>query len=158
MERRWPVGGGWDHFDGRWGPGRPGQGHQGGPGVPCGVRYGAGSVYVDGGPALAAKLHTPGGVTADSAGNLVFADIRNNRVRVVANKSGTFHGKKMTDGFIYTVAGNGTAGYAGDGGAATKAELTASDVTVDGPASDVTARLASVAGPGGRRDGGPSAG
>jgi len=77
---------------------------------------------------------------------------------VVANKSGTFHGKKMTDGFIYTVAGNGTAGYAGDGGAATKAELTASDVTVDGPASDVTARLASVAGPGGRRDGGPSAG
>jgi len=70
----------------------------------------------DGGPALGAKLDDPSGVTADSAGNLVFADSENNRVRVVANKTGTFYGKKMTEGFIYTVAGNGTAGYAGDGG------------------------------------------
>jgi hypothetical protein len=85
----------------------------------------------DGGPALAAKLDDPNGVTADGAGNLVFADLMNNRVRVVANKTGTFYGKKMTAGFIYTVAGNGTAGYSGDGGPATKAELAPEDVSVD---------------------------
>jgi ribulose-5-phosphate 4-epimerase/fuculose-1-phosphate aldolase len=85
----------------------------------------------DGGPALAAKLHDPNGVTADGAGNLVFADLGNNRVRVVANKTGTFYGRKMTEGFIYTVAGNGTAGYSGDGGPATKAELAPEDVSVD---------------------------
>jgi DNA-binding beta-propeller fold protein YncE len=44
-------------------------------------------------------------------------------VRVVAAGSGTFYGQAMTAGDIYTVAGNGTYGFSGDGGPATSAEL-----------------------------------
>jgi trimeric autotransporter adhesin len=77
----------------------------------------------DGSPATAAELDGPEGVAVDAAGNLVFADTGNNRVRVVAAKSGTFYGQAMTAGDIYTVAGDGTAGFSGDGGPATAAEL-----------------------------------
>jgi secreted PhoX family phosphatase len=77
----------------------------------------------DGGPATRAQLHFPEGVTVDRAGNLVFADDQNNRVRVVAATTGTFYGRAMTAGDIYTVAGTGTRGYSGDGGPATAAEL-----------------------------------
>src|SRR5215469_2490580 len=86
----------------------------------------------DGGPATNARLNFPGGVAADHAGNLVFTDSLGKRIRVVANKTGTFYGKRMTAGDIYTVAGNGTAGDSGDGGPAAKAEVSAGDVTVDG--------------------------
>jgi hypothetical protein len=41
---------------------------------------------------------------------------------VVAGSTGTFYGKAMTAGNIYTVAGGGTAGL-GDGGPATSAVL-----------------------------------
>ena len=47
-----------------------------------------------------------------SAGNLYIADTYNNRIR-----------KVDTNGIITTVAGNGTNGYSGDGGAATNASL-----------------------------------
>ena len=65
----------------------------------------------DGGPATSAQLNQPIGITVDSAGNLYFADNGNEVVRKVAN------------GVITTVAGNGTAGYGGDGGPATSAPL-----------------------------------
>jgi sugar lactone lactonase YvrE len=77
----------------------------------------------DGGPATQAKLSGPFSVTLDSAGNVVIADSGNNRIRVVAEHTGTFYGLPMTAGDIYTVAGDGTAGYGGDGGPATSAEL-----------------------------------
>ena len=77
----------------------------------------------DGGPAAAAKLRGPASVVTDGAGNLVLADSGSNRIRVVAATSGTFYGQDMTAGDIYTVAGTGTAGYSGDGGPATSAEL-----------------------------------
>jgi hypothetical protein len=86
----------------------------------------------DGGPATKAALAFPGDVAVDQAGNLVVADSYNSRIRVVAAKSGTFYGKAMTTGHIYTVAGDGTAGFAGDGGPATSAELHwPYDATVD---------------------------
>ena len=45
----------------------------------------------------------------DRAGNLVIAGgYGNNRIRVVAETTGTFYGKAMTAGDIYTVAGGGT--------------------------------------------------
>ena len=56
-------------------------------------------------------------------GNLLIADSGNSRIRVVAATTGTFYGQAMTKGDIYTVAGNGTQGYSGDGGPATGAEL-----------------------------------
>jgi trimeric autotransporter adhesin len=94
----------------------------------------------NGGPATSAKLDYPHGVAVDAAGNLVFADTLNNRVRVVAASTGTFYGKAMTAGDIYTVAGNGTAGYSGDGGRATSAKLWYPEgVAVDGDGNLVIA-------------------
>ncbi|MBF0567445.1 MAG: Ig-like domain repeat protein [Nitrospirae bacterium] len=77
----------------------------------------------DGGLATSAKLNNPDGVALDSAGNLYIADNGNSRIRIVAAASGTYFGQAMTAGDIYTVAGNGTQGYSGDGGLATSAEL-----------------------------------
>jgi hypothetical protein len=77
----------------------------------------------DGGPATAAQLDGPFGPATDRAGNVVFADRLNQRVRVVANTSGTFYGQAMAAGHIYTIAGTGTSGDTGDGGPATLAEL-----------------------------------
>jgi uncharacterized protein (TIGR03437 family) len=65
----------------------------------------------DGGPATAAMLSGPRGVTLDAAGNLFIADSDNNRIRVVSN------------GIIRTIAGTGSAGFSGDGGPATAATL-----------------------------------
>jgi uncharacterized protein (TIGR03437 family) len=59
----------------------------------------------DGGPAIAAQLNTPQGVAVDSSGDFYIADTFNNVVREVS-----------VSGIITTLAGNGTAGYGGDGG------------------------------------------
>ncbi|OYV74139.1 MAG: hypothetical protein B7Z74_02775, partial [Deltaproteobacteria bacterium 21-66-5] len=67
----------------------------------------------DGGPANAAELHYPYAVAVDASGDLFIADTFNNVVREVHHATGV----------ITTVAGNGTAGYSGDGGQATAAEL-----------------------------------
>ncbi|MGD0567132.1 MAG: hypothetical protein ABSA78_01905 [Candidatus Sulfotelmatobacter sp.] len=67
----------------------------------------------DGGPATSALLNGPSGVYVDSSGDIFIADTLNNRIREVTASNGN----------ITTVAGNGTAGYSGDGGAATSAEL-----------------------------------
>ncbi len=67
----------------------------------------------DGGPATSARLHRPFGVALDAAGNLFIADSSNYRIRRV----------DATTGIISTVAGNGTNGFAGDGGPATSARL-----------------------------------
>ena len=68
----------------------------------------------DGGPANQAMLDNPTGIAFDSAGNLYIADYKNNVVR-----------KVDTNGLISTIAGNYAlgAGYSGDGGPATKAQL-----------------------------------
>jgi trimeric autotransporter adhesin len=76
----------------------------------------------DGWPATFAEVG-PAGVAVDAAGNLVIADTKNSRVRVVAVKTGTFYGQAMKAGDIYTVAGNGGVGFSGDGGPATAAEF-----------------------------------
>ena len=93
----------------------------------------------DGGPATGAELDFPSAVAVDGAGNLVIADSGNNRVRVVAARSGTFYGRAMTAGHIYTVAGDGSGGFSGDGGPATKAGLTDPWVAVDGSGNLVIA-------------------
>jgi sugar lactone lactonase YvrE len=67
----------------------------------------------DGGAATAAQLRDPFGVALDAAGNLYIADTFNNRIRKVDASSGV----------ISTVAGTGTSGFSGDGGAATAAQL-----------------------------------
>jgi hypothetical protein len=94
----------------------------------------------DGGPATSAEVNFPEGVAIDAAGNLVIADSDNNRVRVVAVKTGSFYGQAMTAGDIYTVAGNGGFGFGGDGGPATGAKLkNPAEVAVDGAGNIVLA-------------------
>ncbi|MFJ6821880.1 RICIN domain-containing protein [Streptomyces niveus] len=66
----------------------------------------------DGAAATAAHLNHPSDLVVDSAGNLYIAEITNHRVR-----------KITADGTISTVAGTGTAGFKGDGAAATAAHL-----------------------------------
>jgi uncharacterized protein (TIGR03437 family) len=65
----------------------------------------------DNGPALNAGLYSPYGIAVDTAGNLYIADTLNSRVRKVQN------------GTITTIAGNGSIGFSGDNGPATAAGL-----------------------------------
>jgi uncharacterized protein (TIGR03437 family) len=75
----------------------------------------------DGGPATSASVAQPWGVAVDTDGNLYIADLSNQRIRRVS-----------PSGIISTVAGNGTPGFSGDGGAATGALLSSpSAVAVD---------------------------
>ena len=72
---------------------------------------GGGNSLGDGGPAISALLERPSGIAVDSSGNLYIADTSDYRVR------------KVSAGTITTVAGNGTNGFSGDGGPATRASL-----------------------------------
>lgn len=67
----------------------------------------------DGGPALAAKLNEPYEVRFDRAGNVCWVERLNHCIRKLDTKTGV----------ISTLAGTGTAGYSGDEGPATKAQL-----------------------------------
>jgi hypothetical protein len=76
---------------------------------------GVGAFSGDGGPATAAEIKLPGGLTSDASGNVYISDWGNARIR-----------KINTSGIISTIAGNGTPGHSGDGGLATAA-------TINGP-------------------------
>ncbi len=75
----------------------------------------------DGGAATAAQFVAPDGLAIDASGNLYVPDGGAHCIRKIA-----------TTGIITTIAGTGVAGYAGDGGAATAAQLNKPvDVAVD---------------------------
>jgi len=76
----------------------------------------------DGSLAVSAKLNAPSGVAVDVAGNVYISDNGNNVIR-----------KVQTNGIISTYAGKGSAGFSGDGGAATAARLSSPQgIAVDG--------------------------
>lgn len=76
----------------------------------------------DGNFAYMASLNSPKGLTLDAAGNIFIADTGNHRIRKI----------DILTGIISTIAGTGTAGFAGDGGLATAAQLSSpSGVCVD---------------------------
>jgi hypothetical protein len=66
----------------------------------------------DGGAATLAELYYPSGVAVDSIGEIFISDESNNCIRMV-----------YSNGNITTIAGNGIAGFAGDGGSALLSEL-----------------------------------
>ena len=68
--------------------------------------------YGDNVLATTARLSSPWGITVDKHSNVYFADLSNQRIRKIDSL-----------GVITTIAGTGTAGYSGDGGQATAAEL-----------------------------------
>lgn len=107
----------------------------------------------DGASGTLTQVNYPSGLAVDAAGNLYIADLGNNRVRklsaptangtvstvatltspygvtvdgagnlYIANANGNTI-SKVSGGVISTIAGNGTAGYSGDGGPATSAQL-----------------------------------
>ena len=67
----------------------------------------------DGGPAVSANIWQPTGVALDAGNNIYIADYSNQRIRKV----------DALTGVITTVAGNGVAGFLGDGGLAISASL-----------------------------------
>ena len=67
----------------------------------------------EGGAAVSAQLDSPEGLALDGAGDLYIADTHNHRIRKVA----------AATRIITTVAGTGAAGFSGDNGAATAAQL-----------------------------------
>jgi len=79
---------------------------------------GGGLLSGDGGLATKAELFNPTSVAVDPAGNVYIVDAT--RIRMV-----------NTAGIITTVAGNGNAGYSGDGGLATKAAMEPESMAVD---------------------------
>ena len=82
---------------------------------------GTGGATGDGGPATAAELDDPTGIAFDDSGNAYIADQFNNRIR-----------KVTAAGIISTYVGTGTAGYSGDCGPATNAEINQSnEVAID---------------------------
>ena len=76
----------------------------------------------DNGPATSAELNYPVGLAVDNANNVYITDYLNSAIRMV-----------NAEGIITTVAGNGIAGYTGDGGQANNAQLNyPRGVAVDG--------------------------
>lgn len=67
----------------------------------------------DGGPATQAQLNEPYEVRFDKQGNMLFVEMQNHLVRKVDHKTGV----------ISTIAGTGVAGFSGDGGPASKAQM-----------------------------------
>jgi len=65
----------------------------------------------DGGPAVSAQMDRPSALAVNAAGDLFFFDLGKSVVR------------KISNGIISTIAGNGVRGYSGDNGPALNAEL-----------------------------------
>jgi uncharacterized protein (TIGR03437 family) len=86
------------------------------------VGTGAAGYSGDEGPAIAALLNGPTSLTVDGDGRLFISDSGNHSIREVT-----------ADGVIHTIAGNGSEGYAGDGGPALSASLdTPGGILADG--------------------------
>lgn len=112
-----------------------------GAGVFFGRRMRAGDIYTIAGTgargdspsgvlAARAAISIPQGLAVDPAGNVVFADSANGKVKVVAARRGTYYGLQMRAARIYVIAGGGTEPSA-DGVPATDAAMFPLDVKID---------------------------
>jgi uncharacterized protein (TIGR03437 family) len=87
---------------------------------------GAPGFFGDEGPAAQAQLSAPAGIAVDRAGNIWIADTGNQRIRFIDSS-----------GIIHTVAGTGSAGFSGDGGAAQQAQISSPTAIACDPQGDV---------------------
>ncbi|MEO5643951.1 MAG: T9SS type A sorting domain-containing protein [Bacteroidia bacterium] len=83
---------------------------------------GTATFFGDGGPATAANISAPEGITIDGAGNIFIAELNNDRIRKI----------DAVTTIITTVAGNGMYTASGDGGPATSAGMWPDAVTTSG--------------------------
>ena len=108
------------------------------PGVSIIAGNGYWSIVDDGGPALEAGLYLPSAVALDGYGNLYIADSLHNLIRMVSSGKGETIHNSVTypqDGYIVTIAGNGVAGWTGDGQAASDFSVSVNDpsgLAIDG--------------------------
>src|SRR6266702_3033365 len=109
----------------------------------------------DSGPARKVALGLLSGIALDRSGNVVFATPKAERVRLLAVTSGRFYGRRMRAGYVYTIAGQGTVGFGGDGGPAGRAQFTGlAGVAVDRAGNIVIAdgpKIMETVGPDNRR-------
>src|SRR6185436_11812382 len=99
------------------------------------VRNGISTIVAGGGsvidnslpiPARNASLDFPNGLAGTTSGDLYISDVNRNRVQ-----------RLNADGTLVTVVGKGTAGYSGDGGRATFAELNGPRALALSPSGDL---------------------
>jgi sugar lactone lactonase YvrE len=84
--------------------------------------YGVSGFEGDGVLATGTALSSPIDVKIDTAGNIIINDYNNSRIRKILSSTG----------IISTIVGNGVAGFGGDGGAATSAQISSvSAISVD---------------------------
>lgn len=83
---------------------------------------GTATFFGDGGPATAASISGPEGISIDGAGNIFIAELNNDRIRKI----------DAVTNIITTVAGNGMYTSSGDGGPATSAGMWPDAVTTTG--------------------------
>jgi sugar lactone lactonase YvrE len=88
---------------------------------------GTASYTGDSGPATAATLNRPFGLTLDASNNLYIADRNNNVIRMVSASTRD----------IATVVGSGTVGFSGDGGSALSANLNRPYAIAFNPSGDL---------------------
>ncbi len=80
----------------------------------------------DGGPAAGATVNNPYGIAVDASGNIYISDA-SGRIREI----------NVNSQYVTTIAGNGSAGYGGDGGSALAASLSNSDSIAIDPSGNI---------------------
>lgn len=105
---------------------------------------GGGTEHGSGHLATQTRMQAPRGISLDGSGNVLIT-VGHSHVQVIAVRSGTFYGRRMTALHLYTIAGGGGAGIVPDNMLATKiALLRPQGIAVD-PAGDVLINAASEA-------------
>jgi hypothetical protein len=116
--------------------------------VKSGVFYGkkmtAGDIYTLPGFGVPSGFATS--VAVDTAGNVLAAGLSAQDIWMLVERTGSYYGKSLRVGRVYTIAGNGQLHSSGDGGPATSAELTPAAVATlrSGPQTAVADEWAGV--------------
>jgi hypothetical protein len=85
----------------------------------------------DGTEGTQALFDIPYQIAIDKNDNLFWNDRPNSSIRIMPQQSGTYFGRAMAANRVYTIAGNGSAGFSGDDGPAINASASPRHVATD---------------------------